>query len=182
MPSRSRPQTAETTGTDGALEEDIREIRQWEQAHLAARSRAERFSDWISTTIASGPSITAHLIWFAVWILINAGPFRQFIFDPFPFSFLTMVVSLEAIFLALFVLASQNRFSRQSTKREHLDLQINLLAEREMTTVLQLLEDIAGHLKIETSVNASEIRDLARKTDLPGLTRRMEELADRDLS
>jgi uncharacterized membrane protein len=53
-----------------------------------------------------------------------------------------MTVSLEAIFL--FVLASQNRLSRQSDKRSHLDLQIDLLAEREMTAVLQLLQDIAG--------------------------------------
>ena len=65
-------------------------------------------------------------------------------FDPFPFPFLTMTVSLEAIFLALFVLASQNRLTRQADKRSHLDLQIDLLAEREMTAVLQLLQDIAS--------------------------------------
>jgi uncharacterized membrane protein len=76
------------------------------------------------------------------------------------------------------VLASQNRLSRQSDKRAHLDLQVNLLAEREMTAVLQLLEDIATHFKIQTSVKASEIRALAQKTDLYGLTQRMEELAE----
>jgi uncharacterized membrane protein len=67
-------------------------------------------------------------------------------FDRFPFPFLTMTVSLEAIFLGLFVLASQNRLARQSDKRSHLELQIDLLAEREMTTVLQLLQDIVRHL------------------------------------
>ena len=59
-----------------------------------------------------------------------------------------MTVSLEAIFLALFVLASQNRLGRQADKRAHLDLQIDLLAEREMTAVLQILQDIASHLKV----------------------------------
>ena len=59
-----------------------------------------------------------------------------------------MTVSLEAIFLALFVLASQNRLAHQSDKRAHLDLQVNLLAEREMTAVLQLLQDIAAHLDV----------------------------------
>src|SRR5918994_1741201 len=65
----------------------------------------------------------------------------------FPFPFLTLTVSLEAIFLALFVLASQNRLARQADRRSHLDLQIDLLAEREMTAVLHLLQDIAdAHL------------------------------------
>ena len=93
---------------------------------LAARSRAEQFSDWIATTIASGPSLLIHLTWFVAWVVVNAGLFPRLVFDPFPFSFLTMTVSLEAIFLALFVLASQNRLSRQSDKRAHLDLQVNL--------------------------------------------------------
>jgi uncharacterized membrane protein len=89
-----------------------------------------------------------------------------------------MTVSLEAIFLALFVLASQNRLSRQSDKRSHLDMQIDLLAEREMTAVLQLLQDIAIHLKVKTPVTADQIRDLAKKTDLDSLTDRMEEFSD----
>ena len=62
-----------------------------------------------------------------------------------------MTVSLEAIFLALFVLASQNRLSRQADKRSHLDLQIDLLAEREMTAVLHLLQDIARHIEVQTN-------------------------------
>ena len=99
-------------------------------------------------------------------------------FDRFPFPFLTMTVSLEAIFLALFVLASQNRLARQADKRSHLDLQIDLLAEREMTAVLQLLQDIARHLDVETSVTPEQLRDLMKKTDLRRLTDRMEELAE----
>jgi len=99
-------------------------------------------------------------------------------FDPFPFPFLTMTVSLEAIFLALVVLASQNRLARQSDKRSHLDLQIDLLAEREMTAVLQLLQDIARHLDVPTTVTAEQLQDLMKKTDLRHLTNRMEELAE----
>ena len=89
-----------------------------------------------------------------------------------------MTVSLEAIFLALFVLASQNRLARQADKRSHLDLQVNLLAEREMTAVLQLLQDIARHLDVHTTVSPEQLRDLVKKTDLPHLTNRMEELAE----
>ena len=178
MPSRSRAGVTDSPGLAAALEEDLRVIKNWESETLAPRSRAEQFSDWIATTIASGPSLLIHLAWFVAWGVDNAGLFPRLVFDPFPFSFLTMTVSLEAIFLALFVLASQNRLSRQSDKRAHLDLQVNLLAEREMTAVLQLLEDIATHFKVQTSVRASEIRDLAQKTDLYGLTQRMEELSE----
>ena len=89
-----------------------------------------------------------------------------------------MTVSLEAIFLVLFVLASQNRLARQADKRSHLDLQIDLLAEREMTAVLQLLQDLARHLTVQTTVTPEQLRDLMKKTDLRRLTNRMEELAE----
>ena len=86
-------------------------------------------SDFITTAVAGGPVLIAHVVWFAAWIAINLGMVPGVApFDRFPFPFLTMVVSLEAIFLALFVLASQNRLSRQTDKREHLDLQIDPLA------------------------------------------------------
>lgn len=172
MPKPTRPETA--------IEENVEAIKAWEQATLERRSRIEQLSDWVAATVASGPSIAAHLVWFVGWIALNSGLSRRVVFDPFPFPFLTMVVSLEAIFLALFVLASQNRLSRQSDKRSHLDLQVNLLAEREMTAVLQLLQDIASHHKVRTSITAQEIRELSRKTDLHGLTTRMEELAEPD--
>jgi hypothetical protein len=96
-------------------------------------------------------------------------------FRSVPFPFLTMTVSLEAIFLALFVLASQNRLARQADKRSHLDLQIDLLAEREMTAVLQ---DIARHFEVQTNTTPEQLRDLIKKTDLGHLTDRMEELAE----
>ena len=89
-----------------------------------------------------------------------------------------MTVSLEAIFLALIVLASQNPLGRQADKRSHLDLQIDLLAEREMTAVLQLLQDITRHLDVQTTVTPEQLRDLMKKTDLRRLTNRMDELAE----
>jgi uncharacterized membrane protein len=118
-------------------------------------------------------------VWFGAWVTVNAGAVRGIHpFDPFPFPFLTMTVSLEAIFLALFVLASQNRLTRQADMRSHLDLQIDLLAEREMTAVLQLLQDIAHHLEVQTSLTSEQLRDLMKKTDRRRLTNRLEELAE----
>ncbi|NOT26760.1 MAG: DUF1003 domain-containing protein [Acidobacteria bacterium] len=170
-------------GADGspvsAVEENVEAVKTWERAALLARSTGEQIGDWISRAAASGQGLLLHALWFVVWISINVGAIPGVApFDPVPFPFLTLTVSLEAIFLSLFVLASQNRMARQADQRGHLDLQINLLTEREMTAVLQLLQDIVRHLKVETSVTAEELRDLVNKTDVPGLAMRVEELAE----
>jgi len=162
-----------------ALEENVQAIKAWESATLLARSKAEQLSDWIACTAASGPVLLLHVVWFSFWVSANVGWLPGIKpFDAFPFPFLTMTVSLEAIFLALFVLASQNRLARQSDKRSHLDLQIDLLAEREMTAVLTLLQDIARHLEVRTTVTAEQLRDLMEKTDVQSLATRMDELAE----
>jgi len=163
--------------SSAALEENVRAISAWEQAALHGRSRAEQLGDWITATAASGPVLLAHVVWFASWILVNTGLLPGVRpFDRFPFPFLTMTVSLEAIFLALFVLASQNRLAHQSDKRAHLDLQIDLLAEREMTAVLRLLVDIAAHLKVPDTVTPDQIRDLVKRTDIHELTEKLDEM------
>ncbi len=95
-----------------------------------------------------------------------------------PFQLLTLTVSLEAIFLTLLVLTAQNRLTREADRRSNLDLQIDLLSEREMTAVLQLLRDISEHLGVKMSVTPDQIRDLAKKTDIHGLTDRVEEMDD----
>ena len=162
-----------------ALEENVQAIKRWERGILLARSKAEQISDWIACTAGSGPVLALHVVWFGIWVGLNVGTVRGLRpFDPFPFPFLTMTVSLEASFLALFVLASQNRLARQTDKRSHLDLQIDLLAEREMTAVLQLLQDIARHLDAQTTVTPEQLRDLMKTTDVRHLTIRMEELAE----
>ena len=162
-----------------ALEENVQAIKRWERAILLARSTAEQVSEWIASTAGSVPVLVLHVVWFTAWVTMNTGVIRRVRpFDPFPFPFLTMTVSLEAIFLTLFVLASQKRLNLQADKRSHLDLQINLLAEREMTAVLQLLQDIARHLDVETSVTPEQLRDLMQKTDLRRLTSRLDELAE----
>jgi uncharacterized membrane protein len=160
------------------VERNVEAIQSWERAVLLARSKGEQISDWVAGIAASGPVVFLHVIWFALWVGVNSGAIRAISpFDPFPFPFLTMTVSLEAIFLTLFVLTSQNRLTLQSDKRSHLDLQIDLLAEREMTAVLQLLQDIARHLEVKTTLTPEQLRDLLKQTDIQGLTVRMDALA-----
>jgi uncharacterized membrane protein len=157
-----------------ALEENLAVISRWEGEALHARSRTERISDWITRTAAGGPVLLIHLLWFGFWLVINTGLMPGIRpFDPFPFVLLTTIVSLEAIFLSLFVLASQSRLAQQADKRAHLDLQIDLLAEREMTVVLTLLQDLTRHLGVQVSVTPEQIRDLSKETDVHKLTKKV---------
>lgn len=158
------------TGSIQAVEENVKAIKSWDRALLLKRSKVQRLSDSITLAAAGGPSMIVHAIWFLAWIAINTGVVPAITpFDPFPFPLLTMIVSLEAIFLALFVLSSQNRLAKQSDLRANLDLQIDLLVEREMTAVLQLLNDIAKHLDVDTAVTTDQISDLIKKTDIKKL-------------
>ncbi|HVG45584.1 MAG TPA: DUF1003 domain-containing protein [Longimicrobium sp.] len=105
-----------------------------------------------------------HVVWFGAWILVNHGllpPFRPF--DPFPYGLLTMIVSLEAIFLSTFVLISQNRLAAEADRRADLDLHIGLLTEHEVTRVLQMLD--AVHQKLGIPVEGdSELAQLEMET------------------
>jgi uncharacterized membrane protein len=95
-----------------------------------------------------------HIVWFGVWILINIGRFGLRVFDPFPYGLLTMIVSLEAIFLSTFVLISQNRISEENERRSDLDLHIGLLTEHELTRVLQMLDIIQEKMGIVDHANS----------------------------
>lgn len=109
------------------------------------RSLLERVTDGVSGLAGSPAFIVGHVLWFAVWIGVNSLGFATF--DRYPFSLLTLAVSLEAIVLTGFVLMAQSRMTQQADNRAHLDLQINLLAEQELTAILKvqcLLAEQAG--------------------------------------
>ena len=105
-----------------------------------------------------------HVLWFGAWIVINVGLVPSLRpFDPFPYGLLTMVVSLEAIFLSTFVLISQNRLSEEADRRADLDLHIGLLTEHEVTRVLQMLD--AVHRKLGIAIEGdSELAQLEMET------------------
>jgi uncharacterized membrane protein len=158
-------------------DDNIRAIARLEHAALSARSAATRMSDAITTWAGSGTSIVLHLIWFGGWLVANTRVVARQPFDPFPFSLLTSIVSLEAIFLTLFVLASQNRLTRETDKRAHLDLQVNLLSEQEMTVVLRMLKELCEHFNLTATARSEIFRSLIQQTDVGDLAERV----DRDL-
>lgn len=105
----------------------------------AKRTFIEKLADWMTAFFGSMTFLVFNLIIFLVWILINTGQIKGIgIFDPFPFNFLTMVVSLEAIVLSVFVLISQNRNSKVDDLRNEIHLQLNLISEREITKLIKM--------------------------------------------
>lgn len=128
--------------------QNVKAIAELERAAHAKQTFADVVADRITRFCGSMPFVWVHVIWFAVWIVGNTAlPIKPI--DPYPFSFLTLVVSLEAIFLSTFIMISENRQGRIDERRSHLDLQINLLAEQENTKMLTLLEAIAKKMGVD---------------------------------
>jgi uncharacterized membrane protein len=134
-------------------------------------------SDVINRTTGSTPFAIVHLVWFLLWIAINTGSVPGVpVFDPFPFSLLTLVVSLEAIFLTVFVLMAQNRMAREADKREELDLQVDLLAEQELTALLHMLHALCEKMNVQVDVPQERIRQLLEETDVRRLAHKIDRL------
>lgn len=155
-------------------ERNIEDIVRLQQQAEKNRSGAERLADLVARVAGSTPFIILHVVWFGAWVLLNLGTVSAITpWDPFPFSFLTLVVSLEAIFLSLLVLMAQNRLTKDADKRAHLDLQINMLAEQESTATLRMLEQICQHLGI--SGPGEEEHELATATDVNELAKSLDD-------
>lgn len=114
--------------------------------HSANRSRMEVLADRMIGVASSTPFLMIHAILFAAWIYWNLPGSGFPSFDPYPYGMLTMVVSLEAIFLSIFVLMTQGRESRIGELREELTLQVNLRMEEEITKTLHLVAGLYSRL------------------------------------
>jgi hypothetical protein len=129
------------------LEQNVKTIADIEQAAHDARTPVDRLADQIAGFCGSMTFLWVHCFWFVGWLFINWLPlFKSTLrFDPPPFGILTLVVSLEAIFLSTFILISQNRQQKIADQRNHLDLQINLLAEQESSHIITMLTSLLNH-------------------------------------
>ncbi|MES2178933.1 MAG: DUF1003 domain-containing protein [Gemmatimonadota bacterium] len=119
--------------------------------HSAHRTRLERFVDWLNEVASSTVFLVLHGVGFAFWLLWNTGKLGMRPVDPFPFGFMTTIVSLEAIFLSIFVLMSQKRESSIAELREELGLQVSLRVEQEVTKTLQLVAGLYTRLGYRVS-------------------------------
>jgi uncharacterized membrane protein len=166
--------TLSTSPSASVADESIRAVARLQAQAQGRRTLAQRLGDWITVCAARESSVAFHVVWFALWVVINSGHgfFRPF--DPFPFTLLTTIVSLEAIFLTLFVLASENRLTQEADRRGQLDLQVNLLAEQEMTMVLRMLKEVCEHLELRDTITSQKFLELVKRTDVSQLAEQLE--------
>jgi uncharacterized membrane protein len=164
----SYPDQGEDRGQDNPalskiIERNIRTMIQLRRKADGERSRQDRAADAVTDFSGSMVFVYLHVAWFAAWVVLNTGHAGVQPFDPFPYGLLTMIVSLEAIFLSALVLITQNRMGAEVEHRADLDLHIGLLTEHELTRVLQMLDAIQAKLGIENHAE-SELADLEMET------------------
>ncbi len=177
MPDRDSSLFAgESASTCDAVRKNIETVVKLEERSQQSRSISARLADEIGTFCGSMSFIALHLAIFAFWISANVGLVPGIPeFDKFPFLLLSVAVSIEAIFLSTFVLMKQNRMSRRADVRANLDLQINLLTEREITLVLQMLQVIGTRLGIEENSQPQEFQELSTETAVEDLATQLQE-------
>jgi uncharacterized membrane protein len=175
-----RPSAGPTARSlEDLTEQNIETIGGLEAADDALRTATDRTADQITRFAGSMRFVYLHVAWFAVWICFNTLGVvpDSWQIDPFPFTFLTFVVSLEAIFLSTFILISQNHEERLTEKRNHLDLQINLLSEQENSKMLRMLEAI--HERLGIALSDPEV-ELLEETTRPGsLVQQIEQIIEK---
>jgi uncharacterized membrane protein len=140
--------------------------------HAAERTVMETLAEGLNTAASSTPFLVTHALWFAGWILWNTGLLGLRPFDPFPFGLLTMIVSLEAIFLTIFVLMAQKRDSAIAELREEMSLQVSLRLEEEVTKTLQLVAGLYTRLGHQVAQDP-ELLEMLQPLDIEKIEREL---------
>jgi uncharacterized membrane protein len=172
MSKRQHSQREVSSSAERLIAGNVRRIADLEESVRAKGTLSDQIAAGISRFCGSMIFVWVHAVIFAAWILLNTVLLPK-PFDPYPFTFLTLVVSLEAIFLSTFIMIAENRQERISERRGQLDLQINMLAEQEGTKTLQILNAIASKLDVDVSGDptigvleeATQPEQLARQID-----------------
>lgn len=140
----------------------------------AKRTPAEIIADWMTERLGSIPFLVLNILWFVSWITINTGLIPGIApFDPYPFGLLTTTVSLEAIILAIFVLMSQNRAEQVDDLREEIDLQVDIITERELTKLIKMTEILMEKNGIDVSRD-TELQEMIKPTNLENIEKSLE--------
>ena len=149
--------------TDPVLE-NVRTVAELERQASYGLRGLERLSRMVTDVAESRVFILGHAAWFVLWVFVLNT--RADSFDPYPFNLLNLFVSLEAIFLTSFVLMTQTRMTKQADRRAHIDLQVNLLAEQELTAILQMVYALCRNAGTCARVTDTRVEQLLRDTDI----------------
>ena len=169
-----RSATAENEGSDHVTKtiDDIVKLESLD------RTVSEGIAERIASFTGSMLFIWLHVVWFALWIAFNIPWLGFQPIDPFPFTLLTMIVSLEAIFLSAFILMSENRQGRLADRRARVNLQVDMIAEREITKLMKLVVDIHTQLKIRRPTDL-ELDNMQKATNIEHLTEAAQTVEDK---
>jgi uncharacterized membrane protein len=155
---------------------NIEAIAKLEHDALDRRTSTERVSDVMTKLVGNMGFLLAQLIVICGWSVLNLHVIPGLkAFDPFPFGILALVVSSESVFLTIFVLISQSRMARQSERRSHLDLQVGMLSEQELTTILQMLQKLCQHVGVNVDASKQEVQSFSKTTDVNKLASELQE-------
>jgi uncharacterized membrane protein len=149
------------SATPPSAQANINTVVALEEEAQHKRTAADRISDVIANFVGSMPFVALHLFWFGGWVVIN-------------------MVSLEGVLLSTFVLIKQNRMSQRADQRAHLDLQVNLLSEKEVTKILQLQRLICARLDIKEADRDQEAKELSAVTAVGTIARELDEQMPRN--
>lgn len=148
-------------------------IKSLEARELKKRSWSVRLADDLTSVFGSFFFLSLNCLFFVVWLLVNTGKIPGITpFDSFPFPLMTTMVSLEAIILTLIVLMSQNRQSFISSLREEIDMQVNIVAEKEITKILQILYKISEKQGI--TLSDADLSDMLKEIEVGYIERQLE--------
>jgi uncharacterized membrane protein len=168
------PQPQANPSVQNPSRKNIEAIAQLERDALHRRSWTERFSENAVKTIGTVAFLLLNAVILGAWTLINLNFVPGVTpFDRFPFGILALILSCESIVLTIFVLISQNRLTRQSDRMAHLDLQVGLLAEQELTALVQMLQKLCEHAGVnvdyskhaKTFGEATDVHKIAKELD-----------------
>jgi uncharacterized membrane protein len=142
-------------------------IAEMEKAEAQIRTRSERLADSIADLVGSWPFIIGQTIVLGIWLVLNITAWVNH-WDPYPFILLNLVLAFQAAYTAPILMISQNRQAKISERRNHLDLQINMLAEQETTEILRLLRLLCGHngVRLDDGQNAHAMAAETKHTDI----------------
>jgi len=155
-------------------QQNIETVAKLENQFLEERSLADRIGDAVGAFVGTMWFVSIHVVWFVSWFFINTGLIPGIRpFDPYPFIFLSMSVSVEGVLLTTFVLMKQNRMARRADLRNQLNLQVDLLAEKEITKMLQMLRAMADHMGLEQEAHEPEARELSENTAVETLAQEL---------
>ena len=170
------PDSLPTRAAANPTQYNIDAVAELEHDARSRRTLTEKVSDVITGLVANISFVVAHVAIVVFWIVVNLGLIPGLkVFDPFPFGILALLVSSEGVLLTVFVLIRQSRMARQSERRSHLDLQVSMLSEQELTTILQMLHKLCHHVGVDVGSSSQEVQSFSKTTEIHNLASQLDD-------